>query len=128
MSGRHLRFPFRIAQDGRPESPADLADHVRGEVIQLLLTNPGERDFQPSFGGGLKRLVFEAADDVTAALARARITKALNFWLGERLEVKALDARAEGTTLTVDLVYRVRASDETRRLRFEHDMRTLGDG
>ena len=47
--------------------------------------------------------------------------------LKQPAEVKALDARAEGTTLTVDLVYRVRASEETRRLRFEHDMRTLGD-
>jgi phage baseplate assembly protein W len=128
MSGRHLRFPFRLGPDGRPETPLDLADHVRGEIVQLLLTSPGERDFQPSFGGGLKRLVFEAADDVTAAVARARITKALNFWLGERLEVKALDARAEGTALAVELAYQLRGTEETRRLRFEHDMRTLSEG
>ena len=128
MSGRHLRFPFRIGQDGRPESPADLADHVRGEVIQLLLTAPGERDFLPGFGGGLKRLVFEANDDVTAALARARVTKALNFWLGARIEVKLLEASADGSTLSVELVYQLRGTEQTRRLRFEHDLRTLGEG
>lgn len=126
MSGRHLRFPFRIGEDGRPETPADLPDHVRGEVIQLLLTNPGERLFQPSFGGGLKRLVFEANDDVTAGLARARLTKALSFWLGERLTLMQLETAANETTLSVDLVYRIADTAEPRRLRFEHSLGTSG--
>ncbi len=128
MSGRHLRFPFRIGTDGRPETPADLPDHVRGQVIQLLLTNAGERSFQPSFGGSLKRLVFEASDEITAALARARIAKALSFWLGERLEVRQIDAVGDGPTLTVELVYQIRGDNEARRLRFEHDSGAAGDG
>jgi len=122
-----MRFPFRISEDGRPETPADLPDHIRSEVVQLLLTNPGERLFQPSFGAGLKRLVFEANDDVTAALARARITKALSFWLGERLEVRQLETSADETTLSVDLVYQIQDSAEPRRLRFEHALGTIGD-
>jgi hypothetical protein len=122
-----MRFPFHISEDGRPETPADLPDHVRSEVIQLLLTNPGERLFQPSFGAGLKRLVFEANDDVSAALARARITKALSFWLGERLEVRQLETSADETTLSVDLVYQIQDSAEPRRLRFEHALGTIGD-
>ena len=127
MSGRHLRFPFRIGEDGRPETPSELPDHVRSEMIQLLLTNPGERLFQPSFGGGLKQLVFEANDDVTAALSRARITKALSFWLGERLEIQQLETNADNTTLTVDLVYQPAGGTELRRLRFEHAIGTIGD-
>ena len=127
MSGRHLRFPFTIGTDGRPETPVDLADHVRSEVIQLLLTDPGERPFQPRFGGGLKRLVFEANSDVTAGLARARLTKALSFYLGERLQVRQLETNADETTLTVDLVYQLVGSPETRRLRFEHDIADSGD-
>ena len=127
MSGRHMRFPFHIGEDGRPDAPADLPDHVRSEVIQLLLTNPGERLFQPSFGAGLKRLVFEANDDVTAGLARARITKALSFWLGQRLEVRQLETSADETTLSVDLVYQIAGSAEPTRVRFEHDIGTIGD-
>ena len=96
-------------------------------MIQLLLTNPGERLFQPSFGGGLKRLVFESNDDVTAGLARARLTKALSFWLGERREVRQLETSADETTLSVDLVYQIRDSAEPRRLRFEHAIGTIGD-
>jgi len=127
MSGRHLRFPFTIGDDGRPETPHDLADHVRSEVIQLLLTDPGERDFQPRFGGGMKRLVFELNSDVTAALARARLTKALNFYLGDRLQIRQLETEAIDSTLSVDLVYQLVGSAETRRLRFEHDISDSGD-
>jgi phage baseplate assembly protein W len=127
MSGRHLRFPFTIGRTGRPETPADLADHVRSEVIQLLLTDPGERLFQPRFGGGLKRLVFEANSEVTASLARARLTKALSFYLGQRLEIRQLETAATDTTLSVDLVYQLAGSPETKRLRFEHDIADSGD-
>jgi phage baseplate assembly protein W len=127
MSGRHLKFPFTIGDDGRPETPADLADHVKGEVIQLLLTSPGERPFQPRFGGGLERLVFEANSDVTAGLARARLTKALSFYLGERVVVRELLTDASDTTLTVDLVYELAGTSETVRLRFEHGISGSGD-
>jgi phage baseplate assembly protein W len=127
MSGRHLKFPFTIGEDGRPETPADLSEHVKGEVMQLLLTDPGERPFLPRFGGGLKRLVFEANSEVTAGLARARLTKALSFYLGERLVVRELVTDAIDTTLSVDLVYELAATAETRRLRFEHEISGSGD-
>lgn len=120
MPERRLKFPFAIGDEGRPSRPASLADHVRDEVIQLLLTDPGERLFQPDFGAGLKRLVFEANDDVTAALAKARIVKALNHWLGTRIEVLQVEAEAEDGVLTVETVYRLRATGETQRIAFQH--------
>jgi phage baseplate assembly protein W len=120
MSGRHLAFPFRIAPDGRTATPATLDDHVKGEVIQLLLTSPGERPFMPGFGGGMRRLVFEANSDATAALARAAITRAISLWLSTRVELTALEVNNEDATLTVGLQYKVIATGETRALRFEH--------
>ncbi len=127
MAGRHLKFPFTIGDDGRPMAPDGLNGHVKEEVIQLLLTDPGERLFQPLFGGGLKRLVFEANSEVTAALARARLTRALNHYLGTRLVVRQLETAVDGGILSVDLAYQVLGSAETTRLRFEHDISTSGD-
>lgn len=121
MSGRHLAFPFRIGADGRSATPADINEHVRGEIIQLLLTSPGERPFLPDFGGGLRRLVFEANDDVTAGLAKAAITQSLSFWLKERVEVLALNVVNEESTLNVDLRYRVIATQEEKQMRFQHE-------
>ncbi len=120
MSGRHMAFPFHIGPDGRTATPESLDDHVRGEIIQLLLTNPGERPFLPSFGGGLRRLVFEAADDVSAGLAKATISQAISFWLRERIELTALNVAADEATLNVDLGYRIIATGQEKQVRFQH--------
>ncbi len=120
MSGRHLAFPFRVAPDGRPAAPPTTADHVKGEVIQLLLTNPGERPFLPSFGGGLRRLVFEGNSDVAAGVAKATITQSLARWLGERIELIDLEVEHDDATLSVGLKYRVTATGDEKILRFEH--------
>jgi phage baseplate assembly protein W len=119
MSGRHMAFPFRIDQDGRTAAPASVDDHVRGEIIQLLLTNPGERLFLPAFGAGLRRLVFEGNQDASAGLAKAVLTRNLSRWLGHRVDVESLDVRAEEATLSVDLSYRVIATGEVKSVRFE---------
>lgn len=119
MSGRHLAFPFRIAADGRTAAPASLEAHIAGEVIQLLLTSTGERPFLPSFGGGLRRLVFERNDDVAANLTKALISRNLTRWLGHRVSVETLNVVAEESTLAVDVRYRIIATGEARRVRFE---------
>src|SRR5262249_20472961 len=119
MSGRHLAFPFRIGADGRTATPSSLDEHVRGEIIQLLLTSPGERPFLPPFGGGLKRLVFERNDDVSRGVSRAIVSNALSRYLGHRVLVQELDVVAEESQLSVSLKYAVVATGEVVRLRFE---------
>jgi phage baseplate assembly protein W len=119
VNGRHLAFPFHIGADGRSATPADLSDHIRGEIIQLLLTAQGERPFLPSFGAGLRRLVFHQNDDATAGITKALVSQNLSRWLGHRVTVEQLDVTAEDSTLSVDLRYRVIASGEVRSVRFE---------
>ena len=117
--GRHLQFPFHIGADGRSAAPASLEAHIRGEIMQLLLTNQGERPFVPAFGGGLRRLVFKGNDDVAAGLGKAMLTQALNHWLGHRVKIERLEVDHAGATLAIDLIYRITATDEVRRMRFE---------
>jgi phage baseplate assembly protein W len=117
--GRHLSFPFRITQEGRTATVASLEDHVYGEVIQLLLTNPGERLFLPDFGGGVRRLVFEGAGQSTEALAKAMISQAISRWLDKRVTLQELTVTRSDSALIVDLVYRVVGTADQRRLRFE---------
>ena len=122
MSGRHLAFPFHVGVDGRSATPASLDEHIKGEIIQLLLTTPGERPFMPDFGGGLKRLVFEANDEITAGIAKATVSQALSFWLQERVQVLALNVENKDSTLNVDLQYRIIVSGEEKQLRFQHSI------
>ncbi len=83
--GRHLAFPFRIGRDGRTAQIASLEEHVRDELVQLVLTNLGERLFLPEFGGGARRLVFENIDEPLMGVTKAALTDAVTRWLGQRI-------------------------------------------
>ena len=120
-SGRHLAFPFRIGGDGRAAAPANDAAQVRDEVLQLLLTSPGERLFQPEIGGGVRKLVFEPASETLRGVVKARITDALSRWLGHRLTVEQIDVvwNSADATMEVNLSYRAAGSPDLRVLRFQ---------
>jgi phage baseplate assembly protein W len=117
--GRHLSFPFRIGPEGRTATVSTLEEHVYGEVLQLILTNPGERLFLPDFGGGVRRLVFEGGGQTTEAMAKAMISQALSRWLDQRVTLQELTVTSQNSNLIVDLVYRVVGVNDLRRLRFE---------
>lgn len=118
-SGRHLSFPFRAGPDGRLLQVASQEEHVRDELIQLILTNLGERAFLPEFGGGARRLVFESASEATQAMTKAMLTQAISNWLGHRLTLENLVVRVENETIEVEIQYRLAGSEDSRRLRFQ---------
>lgn len=124
--GKHLAFPFSIGSDGRARTVDDMEEHVRQEVIQLLLTNPGERAFVPEFGGGIRMLLFENADKHTEGMVKARITQALSRWLGERVTMEdlAVDVSEEGK-IEVELKYRIAGTEDSRMMRFQRDSGSL---
>lgn len=121
VNGKHLSFPFRIGSEGRMAAVNTLEEHVRDEIVQLILTNPGERPFLVEFGGGVRRLVFEAADDATAAMAKAGMTQSINRWLGHRVTLEYVDVKIENSTIWVDIRYRLAGTEDTRVLRFQRD-------
>ncbi len=118
-NGRHLAFPFHIGADGRTEAPASDAEHIRDELIQLLLTNQGERPFLPDFGGGVRKLVFEPTSDVLRGVTTARITNALSQWLAQRLTVERLEVDFAGELIQIDITYRPVGSSDSRVVRFQ---------
>ncbi len=119
--GPHLSFPFRVGSDGRAATVRTLEEHVRDEMVQLVLTSPGERAFLPELGGGLRRLVFESASEAAAALAKATLAQALSHWLGHRAVVDELRVDARGATLDVGIRYHLHGSDDARLLHFRHE-------
>ena len=118
-NGRHLSFPFRVGSDGRTAQVTTLEEHVRDELMQLILTNPGERAFLPEFGGGVRRLVFENISDTTAAMTKAMLTQAISRWLGQRITLEELIVETDNSAITVDLTYRIAGTEDQRRVRFE---------
>ena len=122
-TGRHIAFPFRIGADGRIVTPANDSDHVRDEVLQLLLTDIGERPFLTEFGGGVRRLVFEPTDDILRGVTKARIQQALSRWLGHRLTVEALEVEFEAERIDILVKFRPAGAADSRLLRFQRQGR-----
>lgn len=118
-NGLHLAFPFRIGNNGRAAQVATLEDHVRDELVQLILTNPAERLFLPEFGGGVRRLVFENIDETTGAMVKAVLTRSISRWIGNRVTLEDLTVIIENETIAVDLKYRIAGTEDTRVLKFQ---------
>jgi uncharacterized protein len=118
-NGKHLAFPFRVGADGRMATVASDAEHVRDELLQLMLTDPGERPFLPEFGGGARRLVFEPTSQALEGVTRARVTQALQRWLGHRVTVSELEVEFAGERVDILIKYTPAGTRETRAVKFQ---------
>ena len=118
---RYLAFPFAIGSDGRTVAVADINQHVRDEIVQLVMTATGERLFLPQFGTNVRRLIFDNLDDAVANLTKATITQALSQWLGHRAHVSSLAVTLTQSTITVDLDYQV-AGGQSNTMRFQREL------
>lgn len=117
--GRHLSFPFHVGTDGRTAQVNALDEHVKDELIQLLLTSQGERLFLPEFGAGLNRLVFEPAGEAMRGMTKAMVTQAISKWLGERITLEALAIEIEESKIEVEIKYRIAGSEDSKVMRFQ---------
>ncbi|OQX17038.1 MAG: hypothetical protein BWK76_10870 [Desulfobulbaceae bacterium A2] len=118
-TGRHLSFPFRIGGAGRTVTVSSPEEHVRDELLQLILTSHGERLFLPEFGGGARRLVFENIDQARQGMTKAMLTDAISRWLGHRLTLEALRVEVHEETIEIEISYRLTTDGQLRVLRFQ---------
>jgi hypothetical protein len=114
-----LAFPYRISGAGRTDDQQ--GDHIRDLIEQLLFTAPGERVNRPDFGTGLRELIFAPASDEMVAATQFLVQGALQQWLGEVIQVEAVDVVREESTLHVTIQYIVRRTQERRMAEFKQD-------
>lgn len=108
---RRMHFPYQIDGRGRTRE-ADQATWVRGLIEQVLFTAPGERVMRPTFGSGLNELVFAPNSPELAATTQFLIQGALQQWLADLITVERVAVSAVESTLTVEVSYRLRRTDE----------------
>jgi len=114
----NVDFPFAFDSRGRTRA-CDEAAHVRDMLDQLLFTNAGERVNRPEFGSGLLQLVFAPNSTELAAALQFTTRAAIQQWLGDVIELQALDVVAEDATLRILVRYAVRRTGEVRTESFE---------
>jgi Bacteriophage baseplate protein W len=88
MIRRDIRYPFAIDAASGQAAQTDYASHVDQMIRQVLLTDPGERVCLPTFGAGLRRLLFAPMNSSLGSSTKLIVTQSLNEWLGDQITVK----------------------------------------
>lgn len=114
----NIDYPFHFDSRGRA-ALTDYDDHICDMIEQFLFTSPGERVNRPDFGSGLLQMVFEPNSPELAAALQHTVQAGLQRWLGDLIEVQALEVTGEEATLRVLVQYVVRRSGERRTEVFE---------
>lgn len=114
----HIGYPFRIDGSGRTVSEGD-EQHIRHMIEQVLFSVPGERVNRPDFGSGLMQLVFGAPNDELVAATQFLIQGALLKWLGDLIEVDAVEVGNQDGTLGITVRYTVRRNQQQQTAYFE---------
>ena len=86
---RFLDYPYGIGGDGAARTTT-AGDHLRDLIVQVLLTNPGERVNLPEFGVGVQRLVFAPNNEALRSSTQFLVTANLRRWLGDAIDVDAV--------------------------------------
>ena len=89
MDRTSVAFPFTIDERGRVAGAAGDAN-IRAKILEIVLTAPGERVGVPTFGCGLRDLVFDPNNDILAATTEFAITKALQQWMSDDIVVQGV--------------------------------------
>jgi uncharacterized protein len=113
-----IDYPWHVDGRGRTASTNN-ADHLRDLIEQVLFTSPGERVNRPTFGSNLFQLVFAPNSDELATATQFLVQGALQQWLGELIQVEAVEVRNVDATLHVAVQYVVRRSQQRQVAQFQ---------
>jgi phage baseplate assembly protein W len=108
----NIDFPFHFDARGRTSETATDSKHIRDLIAQVLFTAPGERVNRPDFGCGLQRLVFAPNSDELAAATQFLVQGSLQQWLGDLIEVNAVQVENDDASLQVTVTYTERRSQQ----------------
>jgi uncharacterized protein len=113
----NVAFPYHLDSRGRTGEAAE-EEHIRQLIEQVLFTSPGERVNRPTFGSGLLQLVFAANSPELAAATQLMVQGALQQWLGELIQVEAVDVSNREALLQVQVRYIIRRTQQQRLAEF----------
>lgn len=111
-------YPYGFDSRGRTAETTEEA-HVRDLIEQVLFTTPGERVNRPTFGSGVLQLIFAPNGQALAGATQMTIQGALQQWLGDVIQIEAVDVQSDDSKLLVLVQYTVRRTQQRVVSRFE---------
>tara|TARA_B100000963_G_C22129772_1_gene452806 strand:+ start:92 stop:499 length:408 start_codon:yes stop_codon:yes gene_type:complete len=104
--GIGVNIPF--SDGGVFTSNYQTKDAIKNNIVNFFLTNPGERPDNPSFGGGLRRFVFEQLSDDNIDLIEEDLTTKLNEQFPDVVVGQVqINSLPDENTLQISLTYQV---------------------
>jgi phage baseplate assembly protein W len=107
----HIDFPWHTDHRGRTGATG-AEGHIHDLIEQVLFTSPGERVNRPTFGSGLMQLVFMPNSTELATATQFLVQGALQQWLGELIQVEAVQVESEDSTLRITVQYMIRRNQQ----------------
>ena len=104
-----LDYPYQFDGRGRT-GQSDEEEYIRELIEQVLLTATGERVMRPTFGSGVRQLLFGAASPEVATATQYLVQSSLQQWLADLITVEAVDVQAQEGSLLINVQYVVRRS------------------
>ena len=104
--GIGVNIPF--SDGGVFTSNYQTKDAIKNNIVNFFLTNPGERPDNPSFGGGLRRFVFEQLSDDNIDLIEEDLTTKLSEQFPDVVVGQVqINSLPDENTLQISLTYQV---------------------
>jgi phage baseplate assembly protein W len=113
----NIDYPFAFDNRGHT-AETSYEDHIRDMIEQVLFTAPGERVNRPTFGSGVMQLVFAPNSGELAAATQFLVQGALQQWLGDLIQVEAVEVQSEDAALQVEVQYLIRRTQQRQVAQF----------
>ncbi len=116
-----IDYPFHFDGRGRTAQAED-DKHIRDLIEQVLFTSPGERVNRPDFGCGLMQLVFAPNSSELATATQYLVQGSLQRWLGELIQIQAVDVSSEDSTVQVTVQYVIKRNQERQTAQLSREV------
>lgn len=92
-------------------------DQIKSNLINLLLTSPGERYHEPLYGVGMREILFDQNSETNERIQnlRARIDQNISFHLPQ-IQLINLKVTPEDKILNIKIEYRVLLDNDTNEI------------
>ena len=98
-----------------------LKEQVKSNLINLLLTQPGERVNEPNFGVGLKLYLFEPQIDKESL--NEKINNQINYYIPE---ISLIDSIVDGTDnehiIFIKIIYSIKSNNDTDAIKINFNI------
>jgi len=110
-----VRIPF--TKKGVFQFNYTTKDQIKSNLINLLLTSPGERYHEPSYGVGVREILFDQNTETNERIRnlKARIDQNVQFHIPQ-IVVDRLDVIPEGQQLRIKIDYTVLLDNDTNEI------------